>query len=84
MWLAAFILTVAITTLWKGDYQPERLHEYGLPVTVLTQRLQCFLTALELVLVGSIALKGHLIARTVGDPQNWRPATDREKVCLEM
>lgn len=83
MWLIAFIFTVMIIASWKGNYRPESLHEQGLPVTIHTQQLQCFLTAFEFVAVGGIGLKGYLIARKEGVPEGWRPVFDSDKVCLD-
>ncbi|KAJ6598846.1 hypothetical protein DFH09DRAFT_16681 [Mycena vulgaris] len=79
MWLVAFATTMVL--VWKGNYRPEVLYrQHGLPVTVHTQRLQCFLAGVELFVLGGIAVKGHLIARKEGDPKSWRPTYEDDKV----
>ncbi|KAJ7490364.1 hypothetical protein B0H11DRAFT_2010235 [Mycena galericulata] len=81
LWLAAFSVTTMVLVSWKGYYQPEILHQQqGLPVTVQTQRLQCFLAGFELLVMGGISVKGHLILRREGDPKSWRPMDEDEKV----
>ncbi|KAJ7498709.1 hypothetical protein FB451DRAFT_7293 [Mycena latifolia] len=80
LWLVAFSVTTMVLVSWKGNYKPEVLHQQqGLPVTVHTQRLQCFLAGVELFTLGGIAVKGHLIARE-GDPKSWRPMYEDDKV----
>lgn len=82
LWLVAFSVTTMVLVSWKENYQPEELHQQtGLPVTVQTQRLQCFLTILELFVLGGITVKGHLILRK-GDPESWRPMYEDGKVRL--
>ncbi|KAJ7721175.1 hypothetical protein DFH07DRAFT_302585 [Mycena maculata] len=79
LWLAAFSVTTMVLVSWKsGDFQAEILHQQqGLPVTVQTQRLQCFLAAFEFLILGGIAVKGHLILRRKeGDPRHWRRMYD--------
>jgi hypothetical protein len=83
LWLVAFSVTTMVLVSWnsKADYRPDELHQrLGLPVTVLTQRLQCVLAGVEFFALGGTAVKGHLIAREEGDPKSWRPIYEDEKV----
>ncbi|KAJ7178932.1 hypothetical protein C8R46DRAFT_1028618 [Mycena filopes] len=81
VWLAAWAMTVMVLVSWVGNYRPEDLHQQdGLPVTVQTQRLQCFLAGLEFFIVGGIAVKGDFIAKAEGpDPDGWRPMQEEEE-----
>lgn len=86
VWFVAFIVTVVVLASYKGDYRVESLQHRGLPVSVETQRLQIFLTLFEFIVVGGIGMKGHMIARSEGDPASWRPEEDydNDKVRIQL
>ncbi|KAJ7781020.1 hypothetical protein B0H16DRAFT_1496867 [Mycena metata] len=80
LWLVAWSATTMVLVSWVGNYGPQDLHQDGLPVTVETQRLQCFLAGLEFFIVGAIAVRGDLIAKAEGpDPESWRPMHEEEE-----
>ncbi|KAJ7044561.1 hypothetical protein C8F04DRAFT_1068741 [Mycena alexandri] len=81
LWFVAWSVTTMVLVSWAGNYRPENLHQQdGLPVTVETQRLQCFLAGLEFFAVGGIAVRGDFIAKAEGpDPESWRPMYEEEK-----
>ncbi|KAK0190721.1 hypothetical protein F5146DRAFT_1137548 [Armillaria mellea] len=56
------------------------LRRYGLRVSILTQKLQCVLAAMEFLLMAGIGVNGHLLARNEGDPASWRPPADAKIV----
>ncbi|KAJ7682579.1 hypothetical protein DFH06DRAFT_1290001 [Mycena polygramma] len=87
LWIAAFSVTTMVLVSWKGDYRPEDLHQrLGLPVSVHTQRLQCALAALESILLGGIAVNGHLIVKHDGpNPESWRRIYEEDTFpCIKM
>ena len=80
VWLAAFVMTVVIISVFKGDYTPESLLNRGLPVSIHTQRLQCFLTVFEFCIILGVGVTGHLLAREEGsDPPTWRPKKEQDE-----
>ncbi|KAF9464347.1 hypothetical protein BDZ94DRAFT_1256242 [Collybia nuda] len=74
IWLVAFILTTVVVALGhKEHYNVEGLRQEGLPATVHSQRLQIFLTAYQMFMIGGMAVKGHSIVEREGpDPSEWR------------
>jgi hypothetical protein len=84
LWLGAFSVTTVVLISWKGQFQPEVLHQQGLPVTVHTQRVQCVLAGVELFMLGGIAVKSHLILRQEGpNPKSWRPMYENDKIEIQ-
>lgn len=74
-WLAALIATIVSLAVSKANYA-EILSHNRLPVSVFTQRFQCALDVFGVALVGSVGVKGNMIANEDGDPPNWRPVTE--------
>ena len=71
MWFIAFILTVVVLATSGNVFQMEVLRDG--PANVHTQRVQIFLTLYEMLVVGGIAVTGHVIVWKEGpDPEGWR------------
>ncbi len=45
----------------------------GLPASVGSQRTQVVFALFETVVLEAFAIKGHLIIKETGDPEDWRP-----------
>jgi len=73
-WLIAFVSTTIVLAAYRhGIYDVARLSRDGLPANIHTQRLQVFLTFVEVLLTGGMAVKGYMIAAEEGEPDSWRP-----------
>ena len=71
MWFVAFILTIVVLASSAEIFQTEGLR--GGPANVHTQRVQVFLTLYEMLVIGGIAVKGHVMVWKEGpDPEGWR------------
>ena len=74
VWFVAFILTNVVIAV-KNDrfFSLEDIKRMGLPASVGSQRVQVIFALLEAVVLEAYAIKGHLIIREKGDPDDWRP-----------
>ncbi|KAK2466086.1 hypothetical protein APHAL10511_001728 [Amanita phalloides] len=75
-WFVAFVLTNVVIAI-KGDrfFSLEDIKGMGLPASIGSQRAQVIFSLLEAVVLEAYAIKGHLIIRESGDPEDWRPKT---------
>ncbi|KAF8631554.1 hypothetical protein AX15_002308 [Amanita polypyramis BW_CC] len=81
VWFVAFILTnIAIVVRDDRFFSLEDIKRLGLPASVGSQRAQVILTLLEAVVLEAYAIKGHLIIRERGDPEDWRPRTGQRQM----
>ncbi|KAK0205717.1 hypothetical protein IW262DRAFT_1453444 [Armillaria fumosa] len=80
VWFSSMVITVVVFLSYNGDFTVDGLRRYGLHVSVLTQKLQCVLAAIEFLLMAGIGVNGHLLARNEGDPASWRPPADAKIV----
>lgn len=61
------------------------LQQFGLLVTVHTQRAQVALTLYEMLMVGGMAARGHAIVASKGpDPPDWRYEGDSKVCCCSI
>ena len=74
VWFAAFIVTNIILMV-KSDrfFNLTDVKNMGLPASVGSQRAQVVFTLFEAFTLEALAIKGHLIIRESGDPEDWRP-----------
>jgi hypothetical protein len=73
LWLAAHVATVLILTILEPRFNARmvRIEMPGLPACVGTQVAQAVLAALEFLVFGSWAIKGHILMHQKGDVR-WR------------
>ena len=74
VWFVAFIITNVILTV-KNDrfFNLTDVKNMGLPASVGSQRAQVVFALFEAFTMEALAIKGHLIIRESGDPEDWRP-----------
>ncbi|KAF8742485.1 hypothetical protein AX14_004346 [Amanita brunnescens Koide BX004] len=75
-WFVAFIITNVVLTVKDDRFiNLADVKNMRLPASVGSQRAQVIFTLFEAVILEAFAIKGHLIIRESGDPEDWRPKT---------
>ncbi|KIY49420.1 hypothetical protein FISHEDRAFT_72745 [Fistulina hepatica ATCC 64428] len=62
LWFISFVATVTVLSTYKGKHTAASLHKNGLPVTIHTQRFQCFLTLSGTILTLGYAIESHVVS----------------------
>ena len=74
VWFVAFIITnVILASNNDRFYNLADVKKMGLPASVGSQRAQVIFALFETVVLEAFAIKGHLIIKETGDPEDWRP-----------
>ncbi|KAF8351605.1 hypothetical protein F5887DRAFT_938297 [Amanita rubescens] len=81
VWFVAFIITnVILASNNDRFYNLGDVKKMGLPASVGSQRAQVIFALFETVVLEAFAIKGHLIIKETGDPEDWRPKVHQSTI----